>query len=245
MPSTTQATVKALQFRPMMLLSELNSTNWISRGTLRNTSSTQASGRESTGNSARSKPNTTPARVPISIAARVSRIVTLAPSSMNSRSLQVKLVIIIISPSIPEQAPGQQARNHHDQLGDQVIKHCSNGEEFKGAEGLGVVVLGDAGQVIVESYHHAQGRHQHGPDHLVGERVEHDAQQLRDHDQPVGLRCAHAQRASGAQLGIGHSFEAAAKVLCQIARVVMVIPASNAAHELTCSPNEPRPKYRM
>jgi len=87
-----QPTLKALMFKPTMLLSELNSTNWISKGTLRNTSSTQASGRLDRGSKARSRPNSRPATVPSKIAQLVSCRVTHAPCSKNTKSFQVKLV---------------------------------------------------------------------------------------------------------------------------------------------------------
>src|SRR5690349_10824153 len=144
-----QPTLKALMFKPMMLLSELNSTNWISNGTLRNTSSTQANGRLARGNRARSKPNNNPANEPRMIDQNVSCIVTHAPLSRNIRSLEEKSVENMHSSSVTEQPPGHQPGCRDDRLGNQVIQHRCDGEILEGAEGFDVVFLGHTGQVIV------------------------------------------------------------------------------------------------
>src|SRR5476649_2745325 len=113
-----QPTLKALMFKPTMLLSELNSTNWISNGTLRNTSSTQASGRLARGNSARNTPNNSPAREPRMIDQNVSCRVTQAPLSRNCKSFQEKLVVNILTSSVTEQPPGHQPGRRDDRLGN-------------------------------------------------------------------------------------------------------------------------------
>ncbi|MOA31443.1 hypothetical protein D3C78_1526020 [compost metagenome] len=87
-----QPTVKALQSSPAMLFMALNSTNWISSGTLRKMSSSQARGCVARGRVARSRPKRMPAKVPMSIAQAVSLRVTQAPCMRNCRSLAVKLV---------------------------------------------------------------------------------------------------------------------------------------------------------
>src|SRR3989344_1125069 len=170
-----QPTLKALMFRPTMLLSELNRTNWISNGTLRNTSSTQASGRLSRGNRARSNPNNSPAMEPRMIAQNVNCSVTQAPSSRNNRSLEENSVENMDSSSVTEQPPGHQPGCRDDRLGNQVIQHCCDGEVFEGAEGLDVVFLSHSGQVIVKADDDPQRCHQHRPHHLIGERIEDDS----------------------------------------------------------------------
>src|SRR5450830_1991630 len=171
-----QPTLKALMFRPTMLFSELNSTNWISNGTLRNTSSTQARGRLARGQRARNTPNSNPGTEPIRSDQAVSCSVIQAPLSRNSRSFQEKLVENMVTSSVAEQPPGHQPGCRDDRLGNQVIQYRCNGEVLEGAERLDVVLLGHPGEVVVQADHHPQRGHQHRPDHLIAQRIKDDAQ---------------------------------------------------------------------
>src|SRR5476651_2370273 len=168
--------VNTLQLRPTMLFMELKSTNWINSGTLLNTSRSSASGKVIRGATARSQPKITPTSVPTVMAAKVNSRVVQAPCSRYSRSCCVRLVSNMCAPLITEQAPADDAGTHHDDFGDEVIERCRQGKELERSERAHVQLLGDAGEVIVEAHHHAGGRHQYRPHHLVTQGMEHHAQ---------------------------------------------------------------------